>query len=65
MFLFARLYIKWHIKEIDLLGFRMCFTLIEKNSGPSNLICKGLNHESLHRSCLVVNAKKKKYYFLT
>lgn len=38
MFLFALLYIKWHIKEIDLLGFRMCFTLIGKNGGPSNLI---------------------------
>ena len=49
VFLFALLYIKGHIKEIDLLGFRMCFTLIGKNSSPSNLIWKGLNHESLHR----------------
>lgn len=38
MFLFALLYIKWHIKEIDLLGFSMCFILIGKNSGPLNLI---------------------------
>lgn len=65
VFLFALLYIKWNIKEIDLLGFRMCFTLKErgKNSGPSNLIWKRLNHESLHRPWLVMNAKKHKYYF--
>jgi hypothetical protein len=60
VFLFALLYFKWHIKEIDLLGFRMCFTLIGKNSGPSNLIWKDLNLESLYRPLLVMNAKINK-----
>ena len=63
VFLFALLYIKQNIKEIDSLRFRMCFTPIEKNSGPSNLICKGLNRVSLLRPWLVMNAKKNKYYF--
>lgn len=38
VFLFAQLSFKCHIKEMDLLGFEMCFALIGKNSGPSNLI---------------------------
>lgn len=38
VFLFAQLSFKCHIKEMDLLGFEMCFTLIGKNSSPSNLI---------------------------
>lgn len=38
MFVFVLLCIKWYIKEIDLLGFRMCFILIGKNSGVLNLV---------------------------
>lgn len=47
---------------MDLLGFEMCFALIGKNSGSSNLIWKDINFQSLCRHCLVMSAKKSKYY---
>lgn len=63
VFLFAQLSFKCHIKEMDLLGFEMCFALIGKNSGSSNLIWKDINFQSLCRHWLVMSAKKSKYYF--
>lgn len=51
------------LKEMDLLGFEMCFALIGKNSGSSNLIWKDINFQSLCRHWLVMSAKKSKYYF--
>ena len=63
VFLFALLSFKRRIKEMDLLGFRMCFTLIGKVVGISNLIWKDINFESRCRPWVVMSAKKNKYYF--